>query len=481
MTLGKIANILKENGPMLSSELESLYQNKYNKTKDAAAQAVSRASDIKKLSICFQDNQKFCFNEEDFGSREFFDKLIDMIKTKANYHRSIIVALENNMGYLSQEDIGCYSSASVAPIKSKRMTKDILQELVDSKVINYRAENSIYSLNWLYDCNYNYYLAVKNIKKNLLEDFNSKITKYNIGGYNTGKYYSQCNNYMWHYSNTCYIHGIKRTKNSIVLPGFIVLDIIQKINSDINDVKFFVDKIKSTYTFKNTVIPILLYFSLSSEAFDYIKKSGIVAIQVKELFGKEYEQALFDFVSSFINICEKLENDPSAIQKIFKELSKNQGRINNMKGSFFELAVGQYFYDCGARYVKFRKILNENETRGNKREIDILIEKDNKILIVECKNTKSSIDKETIQEWLNTKIKDIFNWVTVAYPNKQIIFEYWSANGFDDNALNLLSKSQSSVKKYIIEFYDKNKILNKSKNTDIFQSLLKDYIYNDIY
>lgn len=58
-------------------------------------------------------------------------------------------------------------------------------------------------------------------------------------------------------------------------------------------------------------------------------------------------------------------------------------------GDLFEYMVGSFYNKLGVSYIEMNKLIPND--RGTQNEIDVLVCKDNKVIIIECKATKSSL------------------------------------------------------------------------------------------
>ena len=80
------------------------------------------------------------------------------------------------------------------------------------------------------------------------------------------------------------------------------------------------------------------------------------------------------------------------------------------------------------------------------------------MLIVECKAYRGTVDKEYIEKWLSSRIPVFRKFIEQIYPGRKIEFSIWSLGGFDKNALELLDKHKSTVKKYELSYLSKKEI-----------------------
>lgn len=90
------------------------------------------------------------------------------------------------------------------------------------------------------------------------------------------------------------------------------------------------------------------------------------------------------------------------------------------------------------------------------------------MIIVECKATRSAIDEKYVEKWIRKNIPQIREWLNVRYPDIGCFeFQLWSLGGFSPNALYMLKDARENTKKYRIEFFDKDQILNMIRQHNV--------------
>lgn len=298
----------------------------------------------------------------------------------------------------------------------------------------------------------------------LLDDIDRKLRNSGITSFNVGKQFSQTNLYTWHYTSLSYARGISPNHINNEKAFIVVHSLLNSVFKKA-DAELLINKINAADFTKNKLFPLVVSEYFDNEAFELLKNNKIVLFTIEEMFSKEYTEALKSLISSFIDIMGLLNTDPLAVEKIIKLVAKNEGRINNMKGTFFELLCSQYFHENGSHYIELKKIIDGAE-------IDLLVDKDNEITIVECKAGNSAINDEKITLWQNKKIPIIWEWLQRAYPNKKVNFQYWSISGFTNEALNLLSKYRPN--KFAHSHYGYKEI-SELKGAPIFKKILTEY------
>lgn len=113
-----------------------------------------------------------------------------------------------------------------------------------------------------------------------------------------------------------------------------------------------------------------------------------------------------------------------------------------------------------------------------KNEIDVLVKRDGKIIIVECKATRSPIDETFADKWLTKNIPRIRSWLIEEYSDiKNFEFQLWSLGGFTEGANKLLEDAANNTKKYKIEYFNYSQIIEivKNKNVNLLVKILCDH------
>lgn len=143
----------------------------------------------------------------------------------------------------------------------------------------------------------------------------------------------------------------------------------------------------------------------------------------------------------------------------------------------FELMVGYYYQKIGSEYLEIGKNIYDPDSDA-KNEIDLLVRREGKIIIVECKATRSPIDGIFAEKWLTKNIPQTQRWLNKEYGNiKNFEFQLWSLGGFTTEANSLLKKASDNTKKYKIEYFNYSQIIDmaKEKNVHVLVKILRDH------
>lgn len=477
---------IKENGPILSGKLiEILVSEGKSVSNVAARKQLSRIKgDIFRVKGLFADGQFLFHHKEIFGSEEYYEGLKDALKDSGKQYYTILQSLDFHYGYIKTSQLANYSISPVQNLKGHITYNTIINKLLSLNLIHQNEEFiSIANVISSNNSNANRAKGLELAKNFLLIQFNDWSRKIGLVAYNSSKFHSPFGNYQFNFVSPSYIGSLPKINNNKIIPGFVVADIL--IGNTINEfqVEFFINKIKTLKYRKNIAhfIPFLIVDSIDTNALNFLKSQGVVVGFVNELFGENYKDLLNSLINLVTNAGAILKKNPEAYIDLILKLNKLvDGKTNNLRGDLFELAVG-YYHGRICNSIDIGKKINH---KGSQREIDVFGLLANKIFISECKGYNHKVDKKEIDTWLGEKIPVIRKWILdqPSISDKEIIFEFWSTGGFTAEAIELLEKRKTKTQKYIIEYFDLEKMIAKSKevNSRKFTEILRDYYIKEI-
>jgi len=459
-----IQEYLLTNGPTLSSDLISYFQNE-GLSREAIRKRLSRISEpIFKIQGFFKDNQTFFYHINHYNDDRFYDSLRNALKKSAKRYFAIIVALEYHHGYILKEDLATYSFSPVKNLKSHKKFSIIIEDLIKLKLVI--EEDDYYKLTERISIrtsnNFNYYKAIELSKQVIGNQFYNYSKSIGLISYEKGKFNSEFAKFQFSFTAPSYICGLVKY-GSKIQPAFVVADILLGKINDETSIDFFLQKIQIIKTqTTSSFLPFLITNGLTQEAFKKLKENGIIIGLVNKLFGEEYEELLKSLISVVTNAGTILKTNPDAYLQLLLQLNKLvDGKTNNLRGDLFELAVG-YYYSNLCQSLDIGKKIN---FQGNYKEVDVYATFQDKFIICECKAYKTSIDLKIVENWLSTKVPFIYNAIREYNFDKEIVFEFWSTSGFTEEAIRFLQEKQSNLKKYKLEFYSEKEILNKARKS----------------
>lgn len=236
-----------------------------------------------------------------------------------------------------------------------------------------------------------------------------------------------------------------------------------------DDIAFFLDKVATVRSFKKipSVLPVLLVDHVPHEALMLLKEQKVVIGIIQNIFDERYVQLLHEIVRIFTNASAIVSQRPGEVEKLFTEIARSDGRYNDLIGDMFELVAGFYYQSLGCHYLDIRRKIQNFETR-KKNEIDVLAIREGQLFIVECKAMNAAVDIEFVDRWLSETVVRIREWLKKEYSQyDKVTFQLWSLGGFTDDAQKKLEKAAQQTKKYIIEFYTKDQIVEMAKEKKV--------------
>ncbi len=467
--MNRIEILLKQHGPMLSGDLAKKYEKKYNASNEAARKAISRArSPIQKIKyLPFEKNQIFCYLEEQYNTSCYKKTLYSSLKKHSSTMAPLLISLENNYGIISKDLFAIYSTSPIKKTKDHRLFSRNITDLLTAEII-YEYDNEYYILNGSYSgstFDLTHYNSQNRICKIIVSDFISWAAKLNLIAYNSATIFpdiAEFSHFQWNATCPSYVQPIYNHLEQ--KPGFLVADVIYKDTVSVSDITYFIGKINIIRHFKNApnFIPVLLVNNVEPDALKLLKEQKIFVGILSNIYDNNYTSLLSDIYNVFQNATTILLKDASKIDLLLENIAKNEGRFNNAMGDLFEYMVGSFYSKLGVSYFEMNKLI-PNE-KGTQNEIDILICKDNKMLIVECKATKSPLSFNYVQKWLSEIVPTFRKWLQNTYPQRKYEFQIWSLGGFDEQSTALLKKHKETTTKYTLSYYSKSDILNIAKD-----------------
>lgn len=481
-----LEKLIKDKGPILSGEiLEILTGKEKGISNEAARKRISRIGEsIYRIRGLFADGQILFHDNEIFGTEEYYDGLNRALKKAGKQYYTILQSLDFHNGYIKAAHLAAYTVNPVGKLKGHLTFETALNNLQKIGLIRTEDEHVVVS-NSISENSHSLKRAkgLEVAKNFLLIQFNDWSRKIGLVSYNSSKFHSEFGKYQFNFVAPSYVGSLtKKTADSIV-PAFVVADILIGNVINENQINFFINKISALKQQRSLAkfIPFLIVDSIDTKALNTLKSKGAVIGFADELFGENYKELLNSLINLITNAGAILKKNPDAYLDLISKLNKLvDGKTNNLRGDLFELAVG-YYQGRICSSIDIGKLINHN---GDRREIDVFGLQPNSVVISECKGYNHPIAKDEIEVWLGEKVPVIRKWVldNATISDKELVFQFWSTGGFTQEALELLEKRKGSTKKYTIEYFDLEKMLEISKkiNSKKFTEILREYYIKEI-
>lgn len=456
-----VEKILDSNGPMMSSRLVEILETTEKINKNTASQKVSRDNSIIKIKGFYTSSQSFCYLEKHIEDYSFFDTLLKSMEENGKKYWYCINAIKMNGGIISRKYLECYTNYPIIALKSHLPFKVVMQNFVSSGILIF--DNDHYLISPKFDQSYRNFTqhsTIELIKDDILNNFHEYTRNIGLISYGTGNKFSEFGKFKWGFTGVCPINGLKTNDKF----GFLISDILFGHSIYEKDIMFYIEKIKTIQSFKNAskILPFLIVDDIEPKALALLKKNGIVIGFIKELFGQKYADTLKDLITVLNNAGASLKNEPNKYLDLITELKKyNEGLANNIKGTLFEFLIGHiHSFDSNSSIDLGREIFENN----GRHEIDVLAVYSDKIIFAECKATNSSTTLEKIEKWKSKKIPAFRKWADKqeTWKNKKLEFEYWSTNGYEEDAEHLLKSISESAKKFKVSYFTGSDVREKA-------------------
>lgn len=398
-------------------------------------------------------------------SNIFISELLSSMKEHSIAYYSVIQTFFNNRGYINKKHSASFTRCPVEKLEKHITFSTVIGKLLSSNIIS-PVDTDIYKISEkkFSSLNYSEFKAKELAVKIITEDFYRWSRNINLVAYNSGKTFfdnAVFSKFQWCFSAPSYITGVKRDGKQ----GVIVADVLIDKYVTEDDVDFFIPKINTIKKFKNHInfIPIFIVISTSIEAFEKLKRMGVVILTIRNWLGKDYEMAITNLIILVSNAEKIVKKNPEKYLEYLDSICKIESKSGNMKGVLFELSV---YYHLSKDYpnIELNKFI-KNPGNESINEIDIYCSNGKEIRIIECKGSSNKLDIETVKKWLNETIYNIWRHLLNTGENsKNITFELWSTGGFSEDALNLLYEKSKIIKKYNLKYYDKKSIYDIARD-----------------
>jgi hypothetical protein len=480
-----IAEILKREGPMLSSDLSKLLEVRYGLNPTAARKRVERGCDgMNKLSqIIFPHRARFVYLEQSYGSPFFFHNLMEALKKTRSAYYLALRALELRDNVMPRAHFLIACGAPVAQKKHisaesllERLLKATLVKEVDfpgGQVSIVRCDRehlldiaSIWGkMKSRLIAEKVTLLAVKDWARNLgMVSYESVETREDEGRDTLPK----VGTFNWDLAGPSYLFPMRTYSSTNLKPGFFVCDLALNgwISSD--DIGAFLHKCATLRSLPKVgkCLQVFVAEAYQIEAFALLKSEGIIPATTESLFGRDVAVALKN-LCNVLSDTAKLTESPEALDKIFNDLSRIEGASYSLRGSLFEFAVAQIARSTFAGYdQEMNRIVKD--PIGKQAEIDVLaVRKNHEVIFIECKgiHPASTLDDAEVTKWLDQRIP-VIRGVAKNHPDWAALnqrYELWTSGRFSETALALVDARQKESTKFLIQLRDADYVLGEAK------------------
>lgn len=481
MAANPIAEILKRDGPMLSSDLSKLLEQRHGLNATAARKRVERGCEgMSKLShIIFPHRARFLYMEQNYGSPFFFHSLLAALKKTGSSYFTALNALDLRENIMPRSH---FLIACGAPVAQKKhiSSESLLERLIKATLVKEikipGGETCIVrcDIEHLLDATSLWakmkgrliaekitLLAVKDWSRNLgMVSYDSVETREDEDSTTLPK----VGTFNWDLAGPSYLFPMRGQGSVGIKPGFLVCDMALSGRVSLEHIGAFVRKCTTLRSLPKVgkCLQIFVAEEYESDAFALLKKEGIIPATTESLFGRDVAKALKN-LCSILTDTAKLTQNPEALEKIFDDLSRIEGAASTLRGSLFEFAVAQIAKFTLPGYEQEMNRIVKN-LLGDKAEIDVLaVRRNHEVVFIECKGIHpiTTLDDDEISKWLDKRIPVLraFAKTHSEWAGLNQRFELWTSGRVSESTLSLVSAKQAESHKFQIQLRDAEYVL----------------------
>ena len=173
-------------------------------TNEAARKRLQRLpKDIYKIKGICRDGQSILYHKDSWGSPEFFDKLIEVLKNNAKQHYAVLNAIHLHHGMTPKEILPEYTISPISKIKGHKNFNTIINDLKSLHLI-VETEDSYEIL----DTDERKSKALNVIHKITIEDFCEWGRNIGLFSYNSAKFHTEISSYLFAMTAPSYIKSL---------------------------------------------------------------------------------------------------------------------------------------------------------------------------------------------------------------------------------------------------------------------------------
>ncbi|WP_454803728.1 hypothetical protein [Mucilaginibacter phyllosphaerae] len=476
-----LESILKNEGPMISSELARRLAAKENIPANTASQRISRSKELNKINGFLKSGQSLVYLQSQVKEGIVYPVLAKIMQQYGEKYWHTLNAIQANGGSIDRKFLECYTSYPITPLASHIPFDEVMRMFVTEGILVANQNEYAFAAKFHPKALSNFIgKMLEQIKISILEHFASQVRNIGLVSYETGEFFAEYGSFRWGFKGVCPVIGVRKGKSF----GFVLADIMVGRPIYERDVSFFLAKLAVVQSYSNSprILPYLIVDNLHPDAMRRLKEKGVIIGFINELFGEKYAEMLKELIAILKHAAESLTGShPDKYLDLIKELRKyNSGLLNNIRGALFEYMAGHLHVMRGAKIEIGREIFDE---RGM-HEMDVKAEYYNKVVFAECKATKAPMEAGKINEWITKRVPAFNKWFLKQenFDNLKPEFEYWSTSGFTEDALEKLKafQAQGKYKINIIGPAEIRQLAEESRNKKLKDALNTFYLNSKV-
>lgn len=500
-----LTSLLKFEGPCLSSTLADLLIQSKNISPENARKVISRAvsaGEISSIKNIFPKREQFVYLRDTYGSDEFWHVLTDKLVESGSALGLALSALTARGGIIPERDFGAASGSPLA-MKKKTPFSAVWQTLVSiglctevtlpgigkciairekderrydsiARQIHARLVTESIFIATLVQWSQNLSLISYNLARTRLDD-EAKAPA--------------IANYQFDLTGPSYLSPLVTPGTGGSRPGFFACDVLLGTRVSMTQVQPFIAKCRSLKSMKNVGRSLFMFAAsqFDRDAFQALKKEGIIPATPENLFGEEFANSLRELNSflfwHFADSPQNLER----IDAIMTALANVKGAAAQLQGVLFEYLVAEVVKHEGN--VEVGKVCRSAD--GKKAECDVFIGKGHQALrFIECKGYKpySVVRQKDVKHWIADQVPVFFDFAKRDKPEAAVHVEFWTTGKLGEDSLASLKKfteNNATRKRYeihVLEAHDVKKRFHDTKNKsliDVYETHFADAFYKE--
>jgi hypothetical protein len=495
--MNAVAEYLELHGPSLSSDIARNLIDDEGMPSATARKRVSRAGgDVKRLAgIVFPHKARFFYLQQQFGSAEYWANLADALISTNSAYGYAIAALRQRGGIIP---VAQFAIICGAPLRQQRQLSPdtILARLSDAKLLTKVVVPGVgeciafVQRDEHYDAGADLMRARLITEDILLTAVKDWLRKLGIASF--GKVALRGNEvppkvgtFAWDLSAPCYLgHMVRKGPNGDVKPGFVACDVYLGEAMSEAGVAPFIRKCVMLRSMPKVgpCMQILVANRFDHDAFNLLKRHGIIPATPKSLFGQEVAEALAQ-LTSVLDKAARSAIDPVQFEELFSKLSKIEGAATQLRGTLFEFLAAEIARKTLAPEVSLNRIF---KAAGKEAEADVVaVRPFQAITLIECKgySPRATIPDDLFKRWLQHNVPTCYAALKehTDWKNLPVTFEFWATAPLTDEALALFAKAKATIKptRYAIELKlgpDLQQLIKKTKDPSLIIAFDKHFV-----
>lgn len=502
--MNRLESVLKKLGPSASSRIVEELVTTFRISKSTARKSVSRGtantSSLKGISL--PRGEKFVYLKKDYGSPYYWERLVSTLQTTNSAYGLALGALVQRGEIVLRKH---FSIICGAPLRqSKHLSPEtILNNLLLAQLVKIVDVAGLGECVVLAKGDPHYYQElVPNFKAKmqaeniLLAGVSSWIKNIGLCSYDKVETRNDENTeqpkvgtFHWDLTAPSYVGPLltQPNKDGPNKPGFVACDVSLGSRMTLAGITPFLNKCKTLRSLKNVgkCIQIFVADRFEKDAFNAAKQVGVLPVTTETMFGNDVAEGLKYLLAALTGLAN-LMFEPDMFDEMFRRLSRVEGALSNLRGTFFEFIVAEA---CRKKYNEVRMNCILQTPNGDLSESDVVTYHLGELKFIECKgySPHAVLPDSEVEKWLTQRVPRTFKAAKNHPDWKNLVptFEFWTTGKLSDRAIQMLSEAKNGInpRRYKIAFKDIGQVANEireSRDTALAKSFEKNFMKNPL-